>query len=511
MTDEQRPGEEEKEAAATVTEEGSEPDAEQAPKKLHQTVEMRDVGPCKKHIKVTIERGDVDGLLDKKYSELVVDAQVAGFRPGKAPRRIIERRYKKDVSNQVRGEILLQSLEQLAEEQDVAPLTSPNIDPTKIEIPEDGPLVYEFEVEVRPQFDLPNYKGLKIRRSLHTFSDADVELEERRILAPYGSLIPKEKGNAQLGDYLITDMTTRLGDRVLSTHKEITIRIDPRLALKDGVADRFGEKVKGAKAGDTRKFEIRLLDTVADATLRGQSVEATLEIKDVKSMRLPDLTEEFLHQFGVRSADQLRERVRVLLERRKEYQQRQSARQQVLGQIAAASTWDLPQELLQRQARRALNRRVMDMQSAGMSEDEIRGRLRLLQQDVLRNTEAELKEHFVLQKIAEVEKLDIDESDIDDEIERIAMQNDESPRRVRARLEKDDLMEALATEIVERKALDLILENAEYEDVPLEKEEGAVATVEQQAVPGEMRDPTAEPAAEEKESSADEKTPPTES
>jgi trigger factor len=475
------------------------------PEKLHQKVEMRDIGPCKKHIKVTIERDDIEGLLNKKYSKLVTDAHVPGFRPGKAPRKIIERRFRKDVSNELKGEVLLQSLEQLADEEKVAPLTMPNIDPSKIAIPEDGPLVYEFEVEVRPDFDLPNYKGLKIKRPVKTFTDSDAELEERRILAPYGSLVPKEEGNAQLGDYLIADMTTRQGDRVLSAHKEITIRIDPRLALKDGVTEHFADKVKGASAGDSRTFDIRLMDTVADTSLRGQTVQATVDIKDVKKLRLPELTGDFLHQqFGVRSPEQLRERIRVLLDRRLEYQQRQSARQQVLGQIAAAATWQLPQELLQRQARRALNRRAMEMQSAGMSEDEIRGRLRLLQQDILQTTENELKEHFVLQKIAEVENVDITEDDIDDEIERIAVQNDESPRRVRARLEKDDLMETLATEIIESKALDLILSSAEYEDVPLEHEEGAVGTVEEQAVPGKLQDPTAEPVAEKKEESSEE-------
>jgi trigger factor len=553
MTDEKQPQEQEPDAAATVAEQSSQASAaeshksgegsrplheeeeaspiiaeetleaaadepqkgEEEPTKLKQTVDMRDIGPCKKHIKVTIDRDDIDRLLNKKYSKLVTDAHVPGFRPGKAPRKMIERRFRKDVTNEVRGELLMQSLEQLADEQDVAPLSSPNIDPTKIEIPEKGPLVYEFEVEVRPQFDLPNYKGLHLKKPVRTFSEADVEQEERRILAPYGSLVPKEEGDAQIGDYLIADMTTRLGDRLLSTHKEITIRIDPRLALKDGVADRFGERVKGAKAGDTRKFDIRLLDGVADATLRGQTVEATLEIKDVKKQRLPELTTEFLHQFGVHTAEQLRERIRVLLKRRLEYAQRQAARQQVLGQITAASAWELPQELLQRQARSAMNRRAMEMQSAGMPEEEIRGRLRLLQQDVLRTTELELKEHFVLQKIAEVEKLDIDEDDLDDEIERMAVQNDESPRRVRARLEKEDLMEALATEIIERKALDLILNSAEYEEVPMDREEGPVGTVEEQAVPGKMQDPTAEPAKEKEEEKEEspkgEKPPETES
>jgi trigger factor len=160
----------------------------------------------------------------------------------------------------------------------------------------------------------------------------------------------------------------------------------------------------------------------------------------------------------------------------------------------------LPRELLQRQAHKAMARRVMEMRNNGISEDEIRGRTRLLQQDVIRSTELALKEHFVLQKIAEVEKIDVSDDDLADEIDALAEQNNESARRVRARLEKDDLMDALAAEIIERRSLDLILESAEYEDVPLGKTEdeeaGAVATVEVQAVPGEMQDPTAAPAAE---------------
>jgi trigger factor len=513
MADETQTEGQDPETAATVVEKAPEAEAEKTEateeeaKKLHQTVDMRDIGPCKKHIKVTVDRADIDKLLDKKFSEMVMETPVPGFRPGKAPRKIIEKRFHKDVSDQVRGEVLLQSLEQLADEHDIAPLTPPNLDPSKIEIPKEGPFIYEFEVEVRPEFDLPNYKGLKLRRPVKTFTDEDVTAEERRLLAPYGSMIPKPQGNAQIGDYLVTDMTTKDGDRQLSSHKEITVRIDPRLALKDGIAEKFGDKVKGANAGDKRVVDIKLSDNVAEETLRGKTVQATFDVKEIKSLRLPEMTHEFLHQFGVHSPDQLRERLLVLLNRRLEYQQRQSAREQVLTQLAAATQWDLPQDLLQRQARRAFNRRVVEMQSAGMSDDEIRGQIRVLQQDTLRSTAAALKEHFVLQKIAEIEKLDIDQQDIDDEIERIATQNDESPRRVRARLDKEDLMEALATEIVERKALDLILDSAEYEDVPLEKGEGAVGTMEEQAVPGEMHDSTAAPPEEKEQSPAAEDKP----
>jgi trigger factor len=496
MTDEPRPDE------TTGTATAETPTEEQKPAKLPQQVDLKDIGPCKKHIKVTVERSAIDAKMDEEFKKLMVESEVAvpGFRPGKAPRKIVEKRFHKDVTDQVKAEVLLQSLEQLAEDHDVAPLSAPNLDPTKIEIPESGPFVYEFEVEVRPQFDLPNYKGLKLKRPVQTFGEADVEREMRRLLEPYGQMMPKPpaKGKKEPelddGDYLFADITTKDGERLLSSVKEVKIRVEPRLAFKDGVAEKFGEQLRGAKAGDTRTVDIKLSDAVADESLRNKTVKAAVEVKDIKIVKLPEVTHELCHNFGVHSEDQLRELLKVVLERRLQYQQRQSARQQVLAQIAAASSWELPQDLLVRQARSSLNRRVMEMRSSGISEDEIRSRLRLLQQDTLQSTALALKEHFVMQKIAEVEKIEVNDDDVDAEIERMAAQYDEPPRRVRARLEKEDMMDALAAEIIERKALDLVLNSAEYEDVPVGKtDEAAMATVEEQAVPGEMKDPTAVP------------------
>jgi trigger factor len=216
---------------------------------------------------------------------------------------------------------------------------------------------------------------------------------------------------------------------------------------------------------------------------------------------MPELTPEFLSNFGVQNPEQLHEQVRVLLERRLEYNQRQSAREQVLSFITSASKWELPQDLLMRQARKALARRVMEMQEAGLSDEEIQARQRILQQDVLRSTALSLKEHFVLQKVAEVEKIEVADDEIDLEIERLADQTGESPRRVRSQLEKEDLLETLAAQLIERKALDLILDSAEYEDTPMSRESG-LSSIEQQAVEGEMKDPTEAPPEEKIEKSA---------
>lgn len=493
MTDETRP-DEPGTSAATLPTDGD----QKGPIKLTQTVEMTEIGPCKKHIKITVARKDIDDRLGEKFKDLVSESYVAGFRPGKAPRKLVEKRFFKDVSEQVKTEILMASLEQLAEENDVAPLGPPNIDPNRLEIPKDGPFVYEFDVEVRPQFDLPNYKGLTIERPVHTFTPEEIAQEERRVLAPDGQVIPKPEGNAQVGDILVADVVVRHGERLLGDMKEQTFTVDRRLAFRDGIADNFAEQVAGANAGDEKMVDVTLSQSVADATLRGQVVKAAFKIKEVKALRLPELNAEYLGKYGIETAGQFRELIEVVLQRRLDYLQRQSARKQIIQQIAASANWQLPEDLLARQARRAINRRIMEMKADGLSEEEIGRRIRLLQQDILQSTALALKEHFVLQKIAEEEKIDVNEDEVNEEIERIASQNDESPRRLRARLERDDLLEALMIEMIERKVLDLILDKATYTEVPLEgdEKEHAVSTIEAQAVPGQMQDPSQNPPAE---------------
>lgn len=474
--------------------------AEEEKVKLEQLVIITDVGPCRKHIKVTIARPSIDLKVEAKYKELVGDSWIPGFRPGKAPRQIVRRKFKKDVSEQVKGELLFASLEQLAEEHDVAPLSPPNLNPNRLVVPDAGDFVYEFEVEVRPSFELPDYKGLKLKRPVKNFSESDVDVEEKRVLSRFGQRVPKD-GPVAIGDFITVDMSSKLGEREIGAGKEVVLRVDDQVAFSDGVAPKFGETVVGAKAGDARTVEIQLTEGVANPALKGQAVQCAIEIKDVKELRLPELTEAFLEEtFSVNNREQLREKIRVNLDNRLTYRQRQSAREQVTAHIASASSWELPHDLLMRQARKALARRTMEMQEAGMTEDEIKARQRLLERDVLNSTALSLKEHFVLQKIAEVEKIDVDDEEIHDEIDAIAEQTGESPRKVRAQFEREDLIETLAAQLIERKALDLILESATYEDVPLGQEAG-ISSVEAQTVPGQMSDPTAappEPKAEEK-------------
>jgi trigger factor len=203
-----------------------------------------------------------------------------------------------------------------------------------------------------------------------------------------------------------------------------------------------------------------------------------MEIVTVEKRKLPELTNAFLDKIGgFKDEAELKDEVRKEMTRQLKYLQQRRVRQQITSQLTVTATWDLPQALLKRQARRELERAVMELQSSGFSQDQIRAYSNELQQNAMASTNRALKEHFILEKIAEDHKLEAEPADYDREIELIADQADESPRRVRARLEKKGLMDTLRNQIVERKAIELIEQHAEFRDVAYVPEKNEVVAV----------------------------------
>ena len=184
-------------------------------------------------------------------------------------------------------------------------------------------------------------------------------------------------------------------------------------------------------------------------------------------MQLPKLTASFLNEIGgfTDEAD-LRAAVREELERQEKYRQQQAVRQQITAQLTAGANWALPPALLRKQTRRELQRVVLELQSAGFSNDVIQAHSNDLHRRSLAYTETALKEHFILERIAEEQKIDAEPDDYTREIELIAEQSGLPARRVRARLEKRGELDSLRNQIVERKVIDLITSHALVKEVP---------------------------------------------
>ncbi|MBX3438304.1 MAG: trigger factor, partial [Planctomycetaceae bacterium] len=168
-------------------------------------VAIEEIGPCKKHVRVTVPRESIDRVQRDAVGDLMESAEVPGFRKGHVPEKLIERRFKDEISDQVKQKVLLRSLEQLAEDEDLDPINEPNIDFSSIDIPEEGDFEYEFDIEVRPEFDLPDYKGLQIERPVREITDEDVDAYLQEYLEQYGHQEPLEE-SASLGDIVVASV-----------------------------------------------------------------------------------------------------------------------------------------------------------------------------------------------------------------------------------------------------------------------------------------------------------------
>lgn len=469
---------------STREEEDAAVEVAETKRKLDLDVQISDAGPCKKHLKVAIARAEVDRQFEESLGTVKKEAAVPGFRPGRAPKILVQKRFRKEVVGQVKSTLLMATLEQIDEDYKLNPIAQPNLDVEAIAIPDDGPMTFEMDVEVQPDFPLPAYKALGVRRPVRQIGEADIDGQLTLFLERNAQLVPKFEGGAQVGDYVTADLNFHKDGLQLNQAKEIQFRLQPELRFQDGTVPDLAGALVGARPGDSREAVATVGSASPDPALRGQTIGVTIQVHDLKTLRLPEVDEKFLDSMGFGDEAELREALREVLERRVAFQQHQAVRRQIVDQLAEKTPFDLPADLVARQERSTLRRQVEEMRQAGMSDSEIRAREAEIRANAHESTLKSLKEFFLLSKIAEAEEIKVEDEDVEAEVLSIARRTDETPRRVRARIEKEGLGEGLASQILERKTIERILEYTKVEDVGAEGEaEAAVETLDESAVP----------------------------
>ncbi|MCL2347745.1 MAG: trigger factor [Planctomycetaceae bacterium] len=437
---------------------------------LNSSLDIQTISACERKIVVTIPRKEIDRYFSKEFDDIVENANVPGFRKGRAPKKLVEKRYRKMVEDRVKGSLIMDSISQLHENDKLTPISEPDFDYEAVVLPDEGPMVFEFRLEVRPEFELPEWRGLTIEKPVRDFSSEDVDRALERVLTDFGKLNTTEDA-AVPGDYIVTKLTFYRDGNEISSADEETIRIRPTLSFHDGSITGFDKLMTGVRAGDVREAEAILSEDAPNAEVRGQKVQARFEIKEVKKLELPELTGDFIKTLGdYDTVGDLKDAVRSALERQLEYEQRRRTRQQVTDTLTVSASWELPPALLERQSRRELQRMIIELRRSGFTDEQIMPQINYLRQNSKVTTAQALKEHFILEKIAEVEGITETEADYDTEIMLIAAQQGESPRRIRAQYEKQGQMDILRNAIIERKVLNLIFEKAKMVEVPYEIE-----------------------------------------
>lgn len=437
-------------------------------KKLDFEVKVDSPSACERHVVITIPRSEVDRYRKEAFNDIVPKAQLPGFRNGKAPRKLVESQFKEQVAEQVKSSLVMDSLQQVTDAGHFSAISEPDFDYNAVVLPPEGDFRYEFKIEVRPDFETPKWEGLSLTRPSCELTEEHVDNHLARTLTRFMTGEPIE-GEAKAGDTVTLNATFTIDGKKLSQLDEESVVVRKSLTFGDAIIADFDKLVVGKKEGDKFTTTVKISETAANEDYRGKEVEAEFEIHEIRRIEVSEISAKQLDDLGFESVDELRTFVRTELARQFKYHQQQAVRKQVVDELTRGANWEMPESLIRRQTQRELQRLQLELQRNSFSPEQVSGYLNASRLNARESTIRALREHFVLEKIAEDLKVEPNPADYDEEIELIAEQSDTSPRRVRARLEKSGQMDAIRNQIIERQVIEKITEAAKVKDVPDEE------------------------------------------
>jgi trigger factor len=417
----------------------------------------------------TVRRG-----VEAKIKELGQQVRVPGFRPGKAPRRVIENRLGRDY---IYMEALQDQLpgwySQAVVETDVRPIDQPEIhfdDP----LDEEEGFRFSATVEVRPEATLGDYKGVEVPRREVEISDEDVEEQLEELRGQFATLAAVEDRPARDGDFVILDFS---GERLTGGPIEGAQAEDYMLEIGRGeLLPDFEENIVGMEAGNRKQFGVTFPLDYAEESLRGESVLFNVHVKEIKERDLPPLDDEFVKEASeFETLDELRGAVREQLEASAEQRVDGEFRGRVLDVVAEDAEVEVPHVMVHEKAHEMVDSFERSIRAQGMDPEQyyqLAGTDHAeFEERVSPDAEDTVKKELVLDAVASAEGIAADEEEVMHEIGHLAEDSERSPEDIAELMRNNGTYSMLEEEISRQKALDFLVENAT--PVPLPDEEEA--------------------------------------
>ena len=442
--------------------------------------ELIDLSPTRKEIKIEIDPAQIQSALDRVSAQYSKAATVPGFRPGHAPTSVVRTRYKSEIRTEVLRELLPEAVTNAIHEHSLAALGEPNVELDNTEALErlgEEPLTLKVGVEVLPEIKLETYKGLEVTRRKRPISDDDVEKMIDNLRDGYAALEPVEDRPAQLGDTVTVNAVGKFIDEPEAEDIKVD---DVEVVLGgQGVQQEFTDNLTGVNADDTRTFEV---DYPADFTspgLAGKKIEYTTTVTSVRQKVLPEFDDEWVKSLSDEfdSAETFRAKIREDLENRATGESDHKLRDDLIRKLLDAHQFEVPQSLIEQQTQTRLEGVVRQMMSRGIDPRSQQLDWERAREELKGQAEGDVRSSMLLDKIADAENIDVTDEEIDAEIDALATASRQTKEQVRAALTKDGGERSIAHRLRSRKALEILVENANITDAewtePKESEEAS--------------------------------------
>jgi trigger factor len=445
--------------------------------------ELKDISPTRKQIDVEIDSATVRDVYDRISDNYAKQASVPGFRPGHAPRAVVRTRFKDQIRTEVLRELLPDAVQKAVEEHKLEPLGEPELNLENSEgLDKLGqqPIAFNVSVEVLPEIKLGDYKGLAVSRSTRPVTEEDIGRVIESLRENSATLEPVEDRGAQAGD----TVTASFHGTFLAEPEAEPIKVeDVDVVLGgEGVVQEITDQLEGTKPDDEKTFTV---DYPADFTakgLAGKQIEYAVKVSAVRIRELPELDDDWAQSLGeeINSLEQLRARVRGDLEQQVANEADNKLRAALMRQLVEAHEFELPERLVEHQTEHRLESVVRDMIGQGIDPRNPELKWDKARESLKEQASYDLRSSLLLERIAGEEKIEVSDQEVEDEINAIADASRQSPDEVRAILTKQDGERSIAGRLRNRKALNLLVENARVTDEEWQEESESESGTEKQ-------------------------------
>ncbi len=424
---------------------------------------LEEISPVKKKLSIEIESEEVDKKLNEAYRELGKKAKIPGFRPGKAPRKILETNFSAQVGEDVMRDLISETLPIAMQEVETFPLGAPLLE--KDLLKEGHNFKYSAVMEVRPEFLVKDYLEIEVEKEKLSIGEEDVRKQLEQIREANGKLTTIDQDRPiQNDDYVVIDYEGFEEGKPLDGIKS------PNFPMKVGSHEfhpGFDEALTGLHKGDQTEIRVDFEKDHYHSKLAGRKVDFKIKVTDIKEMMLTELNDDFARNLGadIEDLEDLKNKVKESIIAKEEKRIDQDLKKRILEKISASVDFEVPQILVESELDYALEnvkqnlmRSGSSIEKAGLSEEKIRDEFKP-------SAKNRVKELLILGEIAKQDNIQVGEEELTNSFKNIAVNTGQDMETIRKYYEGQNLVDSLKEKLLEEKTLNYLVENAKILEV----------------------------------------------
>lgn len=428
-------------------------------------VEVENLPNCLTTLRVELPPEKVSKAWDRIALEYTQYAKLPGYRPGKAPRNVVENKFKKQIREELEKQLLSESCREAINEKKLRVISLAEVQ--DVEIGDDKSMRFTATLVTQPEFELPDYKAIAVQLKPVEVSEQEVEESLNNLREQYADFSDVTGRALAQDDFTVIDYAGTIDGKLVSevapkAAKPLTANTDFWLRLTpEAFFKGFSENLIGANVGESRTFDIEVPAEFPDLELAGKKITYAVTVKGLKEKNLPELNDEFAAKvIPGKTFVELRDLAKSELEAQKKNAAEREKRDQIMAHLLSKVECELPMNLVRHETKRILSDIVRENQSRGISDDVLKNSEKELVDTATKGARDRLRGSFVLLRIAEQENIKVTKEEFDERIDLMAARYQMPREKLLKELSERNALDQIQEEIVTGKTLDFLASNA---------------------------------------------------